>query len=361
MTLDDEDVRKAIAVQAGDWLIANESGPLTDGDAAAFLAWLRASPIHVREYLGVARIAHQLPAVVGDPTVPLETFLAENRLEDDRVASIDVPAPTSPRSTARRPTPLPWPALASAVACVIVLAVAAVWWGRNGELLGLPKTYRTAHGEARVVQLPDGSVLRLDTDSEVTVRYSDRERLVELNRGQALFHVDHELRRWFRVTAGRSGAIAVGTDFDVYRKSDAIEFTVAEGTIAVFTSESLPADGGKGLPLGVQLVTKGFRLRLDADAAPAQPVLVDLEQALGWVQHKIVFKRQPVGDICIEFNRYTTVPIEVEDPTIRNLPISGVFDAADTDSFVAFLRTLPGVRIEKTGTRIRVLRVAPTP
>ena len=42
------------------------------------------------------------------------------------------------------------------------------------------------------------------------------------------------------------------------------------------------------------------------------------------------------------------------------LPVTGVFDATDTESFVAFLQTLPGVRVEKTPARIHVIRTRPT-
>ena len=58
-----------------------------------------------------------------------------------------------------------------------------------------------------------------------------------------------------------------------------------------------------------------------------------------------------------EFNRYGSIPIEIDDPDLRALPISGVFDADDIDSFVAFLQTIDGVRVERTHARIRVFSV----
>ena len=42
---------------------------------------------------------------------------------------------------------------------------------------------------------------------------------------------------------------------------------------------------------------------------------------------------------------------------LRALPVSGVFDAYDIDSFVAFLQTLDGVRVERTPARSRVFSV----
>ena len=43
-----------------------------------------------------------------------------------------------------------------------------------------------------------------------------------------MLEVAHENRRRFRVAAGNAGAIAVGTQFDVYRKAGAIEFIVGK-------------------------------------------------------------------------------------------------------------------------------------
>ena len=42
------------------------------------------------------------------------------------------------------------------------------------------------------------------------------------------------------------------------------------------------------------------------------------------------------------------------DAALRNLQISGVFATDDTEAFIAFLRSLKGVRVEVTETQIRV-------
>jgi transmembrane sensor len=58
-----------------------------------------------------------------------------------------------------------------------------------------------------------------------------------------------------------------------------------------------------------------------------------------------------------EFNRYGATPIEIDTPALRALVISGSFSADDTESFVAFLRSLDGVRVEVTANRIRVTQM----
>jgi len=353
----DEQIRAAIAQQAADWFIAHQSGSLDEEEAAAFLTWLKASPVHVREYLGVARVARHLPAAVGEPQVPLEAFLARVANDaDDRIVSLRDPAREKWHSRAQRVWPRRWAIAAS----VLALAAGALWWAHDGELLGIPKTYRTAHGEQLIKRLPDGTILRLDTDSEVTVHYSARERLLEVKHGQALLEVAHETQRRFRVAAGDAGAIATGTQFDVYRKASAIEFTVVRGEIAVFTGEPPWLHNSASVPPEVQRVPAGYQIRILAGAASAQPVAVDLDETQAWVQHKIVFEHRPLGDVTAEFNRYGKIPVEIDDEELRALPVTGMFDAGDTESFVEFLQTLPGVRVERTPARITVTRIRTT-
>jgi ferric-dicitrate binding protein FerR (iron transport regulator) len=63
--------------------------------------------------------------------------------------------------------------------------------------------------------------------------------------------------------------------------------------------------------------------------------------------------------VAAEFNRYGSIPVEIDDAELRLLPVSGTIDASDTESFVAFLKSLPSVSVERTPKRIRVVKVAP--
>jgi len=192
------------------------------------------------------------------------------------------------------------------------------------------------------------------------VRYSGRERLIEITRGQALLEVVHDRQRPFRVAAGEAGAIAVGTQFDVYRKTGAVEFTVAQGAIAVFTgTPSWLSDRGS-VPDEVLRVTTGQQVRIDSGSVSPEPVAVNLDQALAWLHHKIFFEHRPLGEVAAEFNRYGSIPVEIDDEELRVLPVSGMFDAGDTESFVAFLQRTPGVKVESTSTLIRVIRIKTT-
>lgn len=357
MTSSEEQVRAAVAQQAGTWFIANQAGTLEREERAAFFAWLKASPVHVEEYLGIALVAHDLPEAADDPAVPLEALLELAGADrSEGVVQLETALTAMGPGPGRGRAPPRWSLAASAAAAVLLLAASTLWWFRNGEILGLPRGYQTAHGEQLSVRLPDGSVLDLNTDSAVTVRYARSERVVEIERGQALFTVAQDDYRRFRVAAGRVHIIAEGTRYDTYRRPDATIVTVVEGTVAVLARQP-PSRGAAAVPPDAQRVGAGFQLQIDADGRWTHPVPVNVQHAVAWLQQRIVFDRRPLGEVADEFNRYGAPSIEVDDASLRALPITGAFNTADVDSFVAFLQTLDGVRVERDDGRVRVLRV----
>lgn len=334
-------IRGAIAEQAATWFIANQDGLLEQAELSAFFAWLKTSPVHVQEYLGIARIARELPVATNNPRVSIDALLEQEATNNSgTVVALNPLAASAGRVRVRRQLFQHWP-MATAAA-VLLVTVSTLWWTRDGERFGLSRTYQTAHGVQSAWRLPDGSVLHLNTDTAVTVHFSGRERTVDLKRGEAFFEVAHESARRFRVAVGAISLWAVGTRFDVYAHSQATELTVVEGT--VFAAD--------------RRIEAGYRLYIPAGALPGTVTAADTRQAIAWLQQRIVFEQQPLSEVADEFNRYGRVPVVVDDVGLRNLRLSGMFNAYDTDSFAAFLGTLDRVSVEKTATQFRVSRIS---
>jgi transmembrane sensor len=350
MTPSNEQIRLAIAEQAIEWFVENRGGPLNPEARSRFMAWLKASPVHVGEYLAITGLARDLHTAASTTQIPLEPLLVRAREQAHRVVPLE-PSVLGHAPVTTRPRRLRVWSLAAAAALAFV-ALATLWLTRDGERFGLPRTYSTAHGEQSVRVLPDGSVLHLNTDSQVTVHYSRRERVVDLDRGEALFQVAHGSERELRVAAGNAQILDVGTEFDVYRSPAAVRVTVVEGTVAVYTGPP------QLMPSAVR-VGAGYQLEVRDQVGSPRPV--DAPAAVAWLKRRIAFKNEPLGKVADEFNRYGHIPIEIDDEALRSLPITGVFDAYDADSFVGFLATLNEVVVQKTPTRIRVFKRTATP
>ena len=353
MMSNDEKIRAAIAEQAGEWFVANEEGPLDAQDSAALAAWLKTSPVHIEEFLGVSAIARDLREAHTDSKYSLEAILARARAANDTPVQplwqrvIDA---VKGRTSGR------WLTAAVAMAACAVLSLGLLWkW--NVRPIQHPSApdgimalhFETRHGEQLSRRLADNSVLYLNTDSAVTIRYGKTERLVMLTFGQADFEVAHEPDRAFRVIAGSAEVIALGTKFDVRLEQDSTVVTVVEGRVAV----GLSNPSRNRSPPFVQL-SADQQIRILQGEWPAAPVAVDAQSATAWLRREIVFDHEPLEHVAAEYNRYTSKPIEIATPALRNLQISGVFATDDPEAFVAFLRSLKGVRVEVTPTRIRV-------
>jgi transmembrane sensor len=352
----EKQIRIAITGQAADWFVANDDG-LSESEQSELVSWLRDSPKHVQAFLEMSQITRDL-TTVDALNLSIESLAAAARADDTvDIVTLAPEAAQGGRTSRKRRTRMLWAAPLAAVAALLVVAISLVWWNRDGERFGLPRTYETTHGEQGAWRLPDGCALHLNTESSATVRYSASERVVELNRGQALFDVSHGDRRRFRVRAGGAEVIATGTEFDVYRRDDLTLITVVQGDVRVYAADQTAARSS-ALPASSIALSAGQQIGVDAGGLWAEPVSVDTKAAVAWLRHEIVAQNRPLGEVAAEFNRYGRVQIVIDDPALKMLRISGHFDAYDTDSFAAFLASLEEVTVEKTSTRIRVFKEA---
>jgi transmembrane sensor len=361
MNSSEEQVRAAIAEQAGEWFAVNDEGPLDARDSAALAAWLKTSPVHIEEFLGVSAIARDLKEARTDPEYSLEAILARARAEDD--------PPVQPLwlrvidAVQVRPSGRWRPAAVSMAACAVLsIGLLLTWNLRPIEPVSVPGAitalhFETGHGEQLNRRLTDGSILHLNTDSAASIRYGKAERRVMLTSGQAEFEVAHERDRAFRVIAGSAEVVDLGTKFDVRLEHNSTVVTVVEGRVAVGPSPMLEKLGttiSQNHPPRFVELRADQQISVTEGAWPATPVAVDAQNTTAWLRREIVFDHEPLERVAAEYNRYTAKPIEIATPALRNLQISGVFATDDPDAFIAFLRSLKGVRVEVTEMRIRV-------
>lgn len=348
----DEALARALAERAAGWRARHREGPLTSTERREFTGWLRESPAHVAAYLEVARLEDDVASAARDWAGAFRPLEADR--PGDVVVALRASSPVGTRPGPRRRGI----AVLTAAAMLAAVAVSSVLVLNDGQRFGLRKVYETAHAEQGSWPLPDGSVLHLNSDSRAVVRFGADERLVSVERGQAMSQVAKERARRFRVDAGDMQVIAVGTAFDVYRRAQGTRVVVLEGRVAVVRAGAASGTPGRTAPRATPLAA-GQQLETAAGTAPPQIVPADLRRARAWLQREIVLDASPLVEVVEDFNRYSSVPIEIEGDELKTLEISGVFGAYDIESLVEFLRRLEGVRVEETQSRIRIFPARP--
>ena len=60
---------------------------------------------------------------------------------------------------------------------------------------------------------------------------------------------------------------------------------------------------------------------------------VSVEEATAWQRGKLMFDQEPLADAVAKVNRYAPRTVKVE-PSAAAVPVSGVFEAGDTNGFL---------------------------
>ncbi|MEJ1964918.1 MAG: FecR domain-containing protein [Gammaproteobacteria bacterium] len=306
------DAREDLEQAAATWIARRDSGAWTEADAASFQRWLAQSAGNRAAYYR----------------------LNSAWTEAGRVRALGAAAPaTAPvRKPARRLA-----IFAIAASLSILLAGAFVTF--KDEIFDAHR-FTTVIGGLQAIPLSDGSRVTLNTDSELRIALNDRERVVEIEHGEAFFEVAHDPARPFIVKAGTRRVIAVGTQFSVRRAGADLRVVVAEGTVR-YEGRAGNTQSPAGAPSAgdVVLLPAGSIARAEGDAFQVeQRPVAEAERNLTWRNGFLTFRDTPLADAVAEFNRYNTRKIVIDDPTIAALEVGGVFRSNNVEPFVRLLQ-----------------------
>lgn len=339
-TFKDEQIEAAIESRATEWFVMHRERALDQAEHRAFLSWLRASPRHVDAYLSLVEMAQKLSCALREGE-------GGGQLDPRGVEGVEAIHFMQRRGSGSRGASW-WQRERIAMAAAILLAaLGGIFWALkrvdSSESVYIPP------GKQRMLTLADGSMMHLNSDTRVVLRYSGMQRLIELQQGQGLFSVKHDARRPFIVRAGSLDVVALGTEFQVSRRGSSTDVAVVEGRIEIVGERADVSAHALRLHAGQQVSYGRERA-----AVPRE--LPDATAVIAWTRKEVTFAATRLEDVAAQFDRYTGASIEIEDEALRNYRVSGVFQAYDLDSFLAYLKQFQGVVVEQEGDEVRVSR-----
>lgn len=323
--------------------MGHPAGPVAQANCEELFAdWLRASPLHVREYLRAVEVWDGLSHPNAGSGRSREQLIAE--AGDSNLVELAAREELSSSAPARRITSsgFRWRRVGFALALSAVFVLAYLGWQRTTMIV-----VRTVVGEQHSEVLPDRSIVDVNTQSEIRVVFTSTERRVELVRGEAFFDVAKDPARPFIVATDLATAKAIGTRFSVYRAQNGTIVTVAEGRVLVRDRRAVIGESkGVADPEDAVEVIPGTQ----AEAQPGHHVQMrkaNVTSTFAWREHRLVFDGEPLATVVEEFNRYNSPPLLISDPRLREQHISGVFGANDPESLLDFLEKVDHIAISR--------------
>ncbi len=320
---------------AEEWLARLLSPDCSSREHAEFEDWLASNPSNAVAYAETERLHAAVAALREDAQ------LGKPLIKPQEVHHLPTPTVTRRQSDRRRQRrALPAMALAASVA----LAVGIFTWIRVQTPSPSDSVrYATAVGEQETVQLPDGSALVLDTNTVVVVSFERSLRHLELQHGRLQANVAKDPNRPFEVVSGAGSVRALGTTFQVEDYGGETLVRLIEGRVAVKTHHDGRRQAVELQPMQTISYSPSGRL--------SSPRTLDADYANGWLSGKLVFKEQPLSDLLTEVNRYSSSQISIADDALKNVRISGIFDARDQTALIQSLRLGWNIRAKQAGEK----------
>jgi transmembrane sensor len=354
----DRQIENLRAQQASAWVSALMQ-PDT-GQHAQFVAWLKESPLNVREFLLAYSIEQSLSQLDPQRRCDVDALLARIKPE---VTSLPMAAALSQSESI--PTRASQPASLSrrgllyrmAAGLAAVGLISWVWLEQQSDW----QQFATGTGEQRALQLEDGSLVHLNARSTIALKFSATARDIKLIEGEALFEVHHDEQRPFRVFTRDAVIRDIGTRFNVHSRSDGVKVAVIEGSVeltasvSAVSSSATTASKAAGAPESHVLMV-AQQAQVNRDGKVTLETLPDVSEASAWWQRRLVYRKETLAHIVEDFNRYNQRRIHLEGDAVMQRTYTGVFDADDPDSLAQVLASDPELVVERMADDIIVVR-----
>lgn len=219
-----------------------------------------------------------------------------------------------------------------AAAAILVIFLTSVFYITNytdpAETVAKrePIHFQTSNEENREIKLSDGSVVRLNKNSEITISedFMQGSREIELT-GEAYFDVTHNPDQPFIIHTNESSVRVLGTAFNVRALpgQDNVQVAVVDGRVA-FTNADLKRTSPDPNDNSVILM-KGQYAYMDVNENTFQVDDIAVENYLAWKSGRFEFEDLTLQQVCTQLNRLYEIECSYSNEQIPNLLITASF------------------------------------
>jgi len=318
-----------------DWTLLGKSlfGECTEGEETLIREWVEQDP---KRRVVLGQLRKILRTTEGSPSAEeLDARALWKRIDRDtreesqgESASVGEQGAEGTRSSRRpsrpgaRTSSLRKGVWSSAVAAVVAGTI-ALWLfgplesGLRETAPPSPETFVTQEGQRTSVRLSDGSQVRLNVDSRLTVppSFGEETRVVRLE-GEAFFEVREDSTRPFIVRSEGAVTRVLGTAFDVgaYPEDEEVKVVVAEGRVSLRAEEAREeegADRGEG-QRDVILTTNQVSLIPRKGERIIRREEDDVGEHLAWIDGQLAFEDASFAEVVRRLERWYGLEITME-------------------------------------------------
>lgn len=216
--------------------------------------------------------------------------------------------------------------LAAAAGVAATLALVSLWGSRerpNPKVRALGAAeFATASFETATTRLEDGSVVRLASNSRLSVTPNADRREVFLE-GEGYFAIAHNPERPFRVRTRIGNIEVLGTRFDARVEGPNLRVVVTDGTVELTTGA------------GRVLVPAGHVAMAGEDLALSVAAVSDPESLLEWMGGTLIFQDLPIREVALQLERRYGIRVLLPNSNVAARRVTAWFIQQDVEQVLA--------------------------
>lgn len=309
-----------ILMQASNWFAVLQDENVSEADKNEWLAWLHSDKKHQQAWA-------QIESITG-------TFQHVSDLPNAKNIINKHPVP------ARKLTSL------FSLCLIVGVPIIAFNFFSQTSAHFTPEHYQTAIGETREIILKDGSKVWLNTNSELTVLFTEKLRQINLVNGEVFIKTAKDMistHRPFNVMTKNGELTALGTEFTVRQSTQLTELTVYKGAVRIAAQHN-----DKPLILAAGQQTSFSDTLINNKTIPASPI------RKSWTKGVLIADNTPLCDFMVELNRYTIDKI-ICPTALNQYQLVGSYPLNDINAvFTAIDQSLPTYTWRVNSTTIRI-------
>lgn len=304
--------------------------------------WLELHP-EKKEEVEEARLLLRMQNFKQDPWSPERMLTVQERIRKSLVKEKSTSVHIPKKRKKNRRLLSGWMAVAASVTFLLGAAFSFYFFASQEQV------FSTSYAETRQINLPDGSEVTLNANSEL--RFAEdwqkkEQRQVWLD-GEAFFKVSKIISSKdkravkFVVHLEDIDVEVVGTSFNVNHRSGKIEVTLDEGIV------DLKMTGGERLRM-----EPGDMVAYSAKTQRLDKLNVNTEKITAWRNHQMLLDEQPLSELAQLIKDYYGVEVRFSSKELADRKIKATLPTDNLELVLETLELMLDVQSERKGNQI---------
>lgn len=235
--------------------------------------------------------------------------------------------------------------ISSGVAASVLIAFMLTFMGLLKTDTDVSMSMSTAYGSRSEIKLPDGSVVRLNSGSDISYIYDGNKKIREVHfQGEGFFDITKSEEPFVVKMANGLEIKVLGTTFNLqaYAEDPTVQASLVEGHIEI------SHDTDK------ILMKAGDMTVFDTETNDLTPVNKILSHSYGWVDNKFYMDNMSLSEVCKQMERWYNVSITLQPGLGERIRYNGVIQEENVMDVMRALSELSEINHTVKGKHISI-------